>query len=196
MGPAIGGTANLGSTGGCGLRYVARRAWLAWILFATVSANVVAAPRQPKQRSSPSLDVHAWQSAGPRVSGALHEQTNLKLGAAHLLAVSRLRELPGCRALFEQLGADGLEKLANSIYYTTTPRQEEGACRQGAVALTMVGSPQTRLCRAFGQLGGGWAAMILIHEALHFAGMGEKPLDPAGLTSPEINWLVKARCKL
>jgi hypothetical protein len=152
---------------------------------------------EPLEPGTPPAAVITAPSLGPiqpRVSGALHEQTNLKLRAAHLLAVSRLRELPGCRALFGQLGADGLQKLADTVYYTTTPRQEERACRQGAVALTMVGSPQTRLCLAFGELGTYWAAMLLIHEALHFAGMSEKPLDPRGLSAAEINELVMARC--
>jgi len=36
--------------------------------------------------------------------------------------------------------------------------------------------------------------LILIHEVLHDAGMSEKPADPNGLTSQEINRLVSARC--
>jgi len=94
------------------------------------------------------------------------------------------------------MDADGFEKLATAIYYQTTERQEKSACSQGSAALTMVGSPATRLCLGFGSLQTQSAAMLLIHEALHFAGMGEKPLDPAGLTSPEINRLIKVRCNL
>jgi hypothetical protein len=166
------------------------------LALAIPAANLTAA--EPLEPGTPPAAAIAAPNLGPiqaRVSGALHERTNLKLRTAHRLAVSRLRELPGCRALFEQLGADGVEKLANTIYYKTTPREEEKACRLGAVALTMVGSPQTRLCLAFGELATCWAAMLLIHEALHFAGMSEKPLDPRGLSAVEINELVMARCR-
>jgi hypothetical protein len=107
-----------------------------------------------------------------------------------------VQRLPTCRALFERLGADGVEKLTTTLYYAATNRLENSACTSGCVALTMVKSPQTRLCRAFRKLSTEWAAMLLIHEALHSAGMGEKPHDPSGMTSREINLLVLRSCDL
>jgi hypothetical protein len=38
------------------------------------------------------------------------------------------------------------------------------------------------------------AALVLLHEALHFAGLTEQPHDPRAMTSSEINDMVKDRC--
>jgi hypothetical protein len=121
---------------------------------------------------------------------------NLKLQQAYPLALSRVQGVATCRALFDGLVADGVEKLTTTIYYAATRRLERSSCRSGSAALTIVGSPQTRLCQSFSRLSTDWAAMLLIHEALHFAGMGEKPLEPSGMTSREINLLVRRGCDL
>ena len=71
-----------------------------------------------------------------------------------------------------------------------------GHCSEGVAAYTSVGSPRTVLCPAFASLSTSGAARILIHEALHFAGLGEKPADPKAPESYEINQIVTASCGL
>jgi hypothetical protein len=46
-----------------------------------------------------------------------------------------------------------------------------------------VGSPSTFVCRLFQRLGDERAAVVLIHEALHHAGLTEYPQDPEAMTS-------------
>ena len=63
-------------------------------------------------------------------------------------------------------------------------------------AVTSEGSAPTFVCRKFSRISKREGAMILIHEALHHAGMGEWPKDPKALTSQAINQLVEEACGL
>ncbi|MCG6947754.1 MAG: hypothetical protein LJE93_02410 [Acidobacteria bacterium] len=40
------------------------------------------------------------------------------------------------------------------------------------------------------------AAMVIIHEALHHAGLSEYPKDPDAMTSRAINGMVSEKCGL
>jgi hypothetical protein len=130
----------------------------------------------------------------PRVSGTLYPRTLEKLQEAFPAAVERVRENPECNNLFAQLGSDGLEKLATSLYYRSTPAMERNVCQRGSVAFTFINSPQVRLCKRFASLGTERAATVLIHEALHFAGMTEQPRDPDGPYPSDIDRMVKKAC--
>jgi hypothetical protein len=63
-------------------------------------------------------------------------------------------------------------------------------------AFTVVGSNWTGLCRDFSQLTDLEAAVVLLHEALHHAGVTEWPLDPDARRSSEISADVGRRCGL
>ncbi len=132
----------------------------------------------------------------PRVMGALAPKVRIKLQRAYLVAVDHVRNNPECRDLFAELGANGLEKLSTTLYSQSTARVERRFCQGGVNAIAFIESPLVRLCRRFASLGVEQAATVLIHEALHFAGMGEWPRDPQGLNSREINALVKRSCGL
>ena len=112
------------------------------------------------------------------------------------LAEERLRESAPCRTLFERLGSDGPSTLSRDRYGAGEFDSERHRCPRGAAAITSVGSFEVRLCPAFGLLPATEAAVILIHEALHSAGMREKPPDPAALTPQAINTLVRTSCEL
>jgi len=58
------------------------------------------------------------------------------------------------------------------------------------MAFTAVGSAVTRVCPWFERMDDGHAAMILLHEALHRAGLDEWPHDPDGLTPQGITDMV------
>jgi len=130
----------------------------------------------------------------PRISGALYPRIHNKLQQAYPVAVEHLRNHPECRDLFAELGADGLEKLSITSYRQSTMTMERSLCRGGVSAVTVVECPQVRLCKRFASLGTLPAAATLIHEALHFAGMSEKPLDPQGLEPRQIDRMVKESC--
>jgi len=116
-----------------------------------------------------------------------------KLQEAFVVAIERVQEIPQCGGLFVELGADGVEMLATTIYMPTHPFDERSLC-QTAAAFTWVGGVHTRLCRRFSSLSTERAAMTLIHEALHHAGLTEQPADPEAMTAREIDSMVEDAC--
>jgi len=129
----------------------------------------------------------------PMTSMFTSEKAAEKLRAAFAVAVERVGEIPQCGGLFAELGADGSEMLTTTIYMPTHPFDEQSLC-QNAAAFTWVGSVYTRLCRGFSSLSEERAAMTLIHEALHHAGLTEKPMDPDGMSAREIDNMVDDAC--
>jgi len=121
------------------------------------------------------------------------------LRAAFSRAELELRRNPKCRALFDEFGTDGLRELGRGRY-RWAEMSGSGALemcrRRDAAAFTTFGTEQTCLCPGFESLGIGDAAVILVHEAPHYAGMTEWPSDPNGLTSGQINQHVRANCRL
>jgi hypothetical protein len=158
-----------------------------------VPIEAVAASAAAIGAAAPALGIGA---AEPRISGALSPRIDRKLREAFPVALQRVNELPECRELFTRLGADALEKVTTAIYYPTTAQMEDRVCQRGVSAFTYVSSPQTRLCRGFSSLGAERAAVTLIHEALHWAGLSEKPLDEDGLDPRDIDRMVKKACDL
>jgi hypothetical protein len=133
----------------------------------------------------------------PRIDGGMSDNNRERLVSSFQIAIDRVRQVPECRDLFTDLGADAVDMISK-IYFT--PIGIYGAraniCN-GTVAYTLVGGgPTTWLCRDFSRLTDKNAAMIIIHEALHHAGLTERPKDPKGMTSAGINRMVSKRCGL
>jgi len=133
------------------------------------------------------------QSAVPKTAMFTSEKATEKLRAAFSTALERVQEIPHCGGLFGELGADGTEMLTTTLYTPTHPFDEQSLC-QSAAAFTWVGGVHTRLCRRFSSLSEERAAMTLLHEALHHAGLTEKPADPDGMTAREIDGMVNNVC--
>ena len=131
---------------------------------------------------------------GPRVYGRLTDGSfrNIRLGFP--LALQMVRPDSTCSALFEPFHAAAVESLASALYAAPTDREVTRICVGGVAAFTLVGSRVTKLCPEFGNLHPREAALTLIHEALHSAGMPESPATPNALTSQEINALVARAC--
>jgi hypothetical protein len=132
-------------------------------------------------------------SFGPAVSKS--KRLKVKLKAAYLTAVDRLRRGSDCRALFAPFEADGVDMLTRSVYARANAGMEATWCRQ-AVAGTSVGKKMVFLCRRFASLPVEEAATILIHEAMHRAGMSESQLDRGLMTGDEISSMVRRACLL
>lgn len=132
----------------------------------------------------------------PRTRSGLLPDVGAKLYEAFGLAAEKVQQVEQCRALFVRLGGDGADRLRRTLYYPPTPEALASRCNRGALAATMVGSSATLLCPAFGRLSTRQAAAVLIHEALHFAGLPERPHDPTARSSTEITGLVKSSCGL
>jgi hypothetical protein len=134
-------------------------------------------------------------AAVPRVSERMPERVRAKVDRAFELAVRHLDSLPACRELFAHLGKDGLTELRTTAYYPASPDRERTTCR-GALAATHVGSPATSVCRRLEAVGDSEAAMVLLHEALHWSGLTERPGDGGAMSSTEINQMVRTACEL
>jgi hypothetical protein len=99
--------------------------------------------------------------------------------------------------MFTELGADGVDTITRIFFTPIGKRQARADICNGTVAYTLVGGgPTTWLCREFSRLTDKKAAMIIIHEALHHAGLTERPKDPKAMTSAGINRMVSKRCGL
>jgi len=172
---------------------------LALCLPAVAAAQSAPAPAAASAKATPLFDAPdhpRMHVAGVR--DALHPSVLRALTQAYALAVRKVRTVPSCRALFERLGADPVQMLMNSRYKAASPEHENpnGPCQRGAAAVTAVGSPEVRLCVNFGALPTAGATLILLHEALHYAGLGEWPSDPGAMTRNQINLMIRDSCGL
>jgi hypothetical protein len=133
----------------------------------------------------------------PRIDPGLSDNNRERLVSAFQLAVDRVQEVPECREMFTKLGADGIDTITKTYYAPIGIHGARANVCNGSVAYTFVGGKgPTWLCREFSRLSDKKAAMIIIHEALHHAGLTERPKDPQGMTSAGINRMVSKKCGL
>jgi hypothetical protein len=118
-----------------------------------------------------------------------------KLDLAFDVAAQRVSEVPRCASEFSVLGADGVQMLESTLYFAANAYKETTRCSTSA-AYTFVGDAPTFLCRRFAFLSDEQAATILIHEALHHAGLSEDKIDPDAMPGYAINELVRNSCGL
>ena len=138
------------------------------------------------------------EDGGPILQGQFPVRLRFQVLAAVELAARQFDREAGCRALFARFGTDGRKLLRRETYRVARSNRERQTCtRRSAAAFTTVGGSQTHLCpRRFTDLTVSRAAMILIHEALHHAGMPEWPAEPSAPTSQQLNRLIRERCRL
>jgi hypothetical protein len=132
----------------------------------------------------------------PRMSPEMSQKNREQVTAAFQVALEKVREVPECRELFADLGTDGTATLGKVFFFPIGRNAAKGNVCRDAVAYTLVDGGPTWLCREFWRLTDERAAMVIIHEALHHAGLGEWPRDPDGMRSTAINDMVAKRCGL
>jgi hypothetical protein len=113
-----------------------------------------------------------------------------KLNSGYQVAIDRICSIHRCHELFAPFGVDGFETLTATLYYPANPRRETYVCDK-ALAFTTLQASQTWLCRRFSRLSDEYAATILIHEALHHAGLGKHHPE---MSSGDIDIKVKRAC--
>lgn len=178
---------------------------VAHVLGAAAHAADTIAPEASRAASTAvSVRIHGEISAvaedepvcRPTISTTVSAKNRRKISDAFELALDRINEVPECRELFATLGADGTESLGRVIFLPIGRAQARGDVCRGKSAYTMVGGGPVRVCREFSRLSDTQAAMVIIHEALHHAGLTEYPQDPNGMTSNAINGIVAESCGL
>ncbi len=120
----------------------------------------------------------------------------LTVRVAYRLAFQRVLEVPACGALFAELDLDGFTALSSTSYSSSRPGPERALCNRGVLAVARKGGTEIRLCPKLRTLAHEGVAAILIHEALHTAGLGEYPANPEAPTSREITLAVLSACSL
>lgn len=144
----------------------------------------------------PETSATAAATRSPKILSGFTSSERLSLTLAFGVATTKIRRQPSCNALFEELDLGGLEALNRTYYEPAATPSDLALCARGAVALSGLGGRRTRLCGSFNTHSRRDQAAHLIHEALHIAGLSEKPIDPDGLTAHEITVLVKSACRL
>jgi hypothetical protein len=142
------------------------------------------------------VDSAAPRVCKPTISSKILVKNRRKISDAFEVAVERVQEVPECRELFANLGADGIEALDMVVFLPIGRAQARGGVCSGSSAYTLVGGGPIWVCRDFSRLSDIQAAMVIIHEALHHAGLSEYPQDADGMTSTIINQMVMKQCGL
>jgi hypothetical protein len=141
----------------------------------------------------------------PWIHPTMPADIRAKLDAGLELAAERLREVEACYELFTRLGVDGFEMLSSTRYLQVGSHlREVQVCKRNVaasswgtknIAFTKVRSQWTWICRDFARVPDEAAAVAVIHEALHRAGLSEWPSDRLAMTSEEITRMVKKKCE-
>ena len=129
----------------------------------------------------------------PRSEGSMPPDVRGKLNGAFREAMLTVREREECQGLFVSLGKRGDYTLANAVYVAGGAT---GLCADEIPAWVHVNHPRTMVCDRFGRLDVKEAAVQLLHEALHSAGLNEWPHQSNALRPREISALVRQHCFL
>ncbi|HEX2164705.1 MAG TPA: hypothetical protein VHM02_12210 [Thermoanaerobaculia bacterium] len=118
-----------------------------------------------------------------------------QLNRATPIAIERLQNRAGCARLFADLNRTNGQVVIELTTYRDWSNHD--ACGKGAPAFTTPNRLTVFLCPPFERLSVYDAAATLIHEALHSAGLTEKPNYPdAEMTTTEIQRMVDTACGL
>jgi hypothetical protein len=157
---------------------------------AATSAGAGSDP-SPAEGTRPAVSV---EQGSARFGKSMPAQDRWHLGLAFAVALERVRSNGGCGALFDELRTDAVSALLRTVYHPVQTHSDMALCRRGVIAVTEVNGSRTRICPNIRRVSRPLLASILIHEALHHAGMSEAPFDPLAPTSAEITRRVKVSC--
>ena len=133
----------------------------------------------------------------PWIHTRMNDGLRGRVAAGFEKAAELVQEVDSCSDLFTELGVDALETLGSALYWPVISyRDAKEICRGRNLAFTTVGSRMTFICAEFERLSDRAAAMVIIHEALHTAGLRESPQyrEHGIKTSHEINSMVSKNC--
>jgi len=151
-------------------------------------------PAVPPAGATDSLTPATGERLQPNLRSGLSPAVQGKLLEAFGLAARRVARSRTCGGLFAPFDGSGIDSLQRTFYYPAPPEVVRARCVKGAAAATVPGSTVTWLCPSFGSLTTQRAALVLVHEALHCAGLPERPQVPGAMSSAEINDLVRDGC--
>ena len=80
----------------------------------------------------------------PKISPRMSHRNREQLRVSFQLALERVTEVPECREMFADLGADGLDTLSRSMYYPMGQHEMGSNVWRGRVVYTVVGGGPIR----------------------------------------------------
>ena len=163
---------------------------LACAIVLTAAAEAEAGRKRSKKANAGS------QFPKARIGTDIDSRDALVVRAAFRIAFQRVLQVPTCTALFTGLNKGGHTALMSTSYSSSRPGPERALCNRGVLAVARAGGSEIRLCPKLQTLSREGVAAILIHEALHTAGLGEYPVDPEAPTSEQITLAVLKACSL
>lgn len=86
--------------------------------------------------------------------------------------------------------------LSRTLFTGPSGEELERFCVGRTAAITSVGSQVVKLCPGFAGVDRRTAATVLLHEALHQAGMEESPSSEGAPSADDINRMVRNACSL
>jgi hypothetical protein len=112
----------------------------------------------------------------PWVHQRMNDALRDRVEVAFEIAAQRVQGAEACAQLFVELEADASETLGSALYWPVLSyRDVKELCGRRNLAFTRVGSRLTFICPDFERISDLRAAQVIIHEALHNAGLKEKP---------------------
>lgn len=130
----------------------------------------------------------------PWIHGGMDEGLRDSIEVAFEIAAQRVQEVESCSDLFREFGIEATEVLDRAVYMPIFSRHKVKKVCGRNLAYTFVGAPSTFICPKFERVSDQHAAMVIIHEALHTAGLEEAPTNPGAKTSQQINSMVAKSC--
>lgn len=169
--------------------------WLGWVVSAIALTLMTAAAAEACLKGSRNLRAKL-EIPKAQVGREMPIEDVFIVRVGFWIAFQRVHEIPGCAALFAGLDLDGPTALSSTVYSRPRHPAEKALCDAGALAVTRARRTEISLCLNLRNLTREGVAALLIHEALHTAGLGEWPVDPVGPTSGEITRSVLRACSL
>ena len=160
---------------------------------ALVSSAADASVQRAVHRSS----IEDGATLQPWIHPRMSDDLRSRVEVAFEIAAQRVQQVEACDELFTEFEADAAETLGNALYWPVRSyRDVKERCGRQNLAFTVVGSRLTFICPDFERVSDLRAAQIIIHEALHNAGLKEKPqYAGVGVKSPAaIDSMVAKAC--
>ncbi len=159
------------------------------ILFSTIATTWAADSIEMQVSIAVNETVQPW------IHGGMNDGLRDSVEVAFEIAAQRVQEIETCSDLFAEFGVDAMEALDKAVYMPVfSSHKVKKVCGRN-LAYTFVGAPTTFICPKFERVSDQHAAMVLIHEALHTAGLEEAPTTPGAKTSQQINSMVAKSCR-
>jgi len=131
----------------------------------------------------------------PLIHSRMNDGLRNSVETAFEIAAQRAKEVGSCAELFSEFEVGAVETLGSAFYVPVLSYRDVKEFCDRNLAFTVVGSRVTYICPDFEGLSDQDAAKVIIHEALHTAGLEESPQYRRAKTSWEINSMVAKNCQ-